>query len=300
MVEEVDKLIFNILIGNHELFLPSVGSLYVERESAQCDQTQHLLPPRNVVSFSSQQRGVSLVDAIRQAAGCEERQAQDVYDRYLMQTRVDTTMTIGQVGVLCDKSFRVDAALNRALNPFERRVMKLKPARKSGGLSWIVWLVASCLVVGCGVYFGSRWYYEQKFGTDDEYEFAAAQPVVAQPVVDSVAQPVVDTATLADAVVAEAAAAQTVQPQPEQSPAPAASTEPAKYRVVYGVFSTQKNAETAVAKAQTLSSDARCRIAPMGSKFMVSVFESDDKGDCQSFIDANRASFKDAWVYTRK
>src|SRR5574344_2013137 len=152
MVEEVNKLIFNVLIGNHEIFLPTIGSLYVERESAHCDQTSHLLPPRNVVSFTSQERGVSLVEAIRQAAACEQRQAQDVYERWLMQTRVDTTLTIGGVGVLCDKSFRVDANLNHALNSFERCAMKLKPARTYGGNWWIVWFVVSCLGVGVGAY----------------------------------------------------------------------------------------------------------------------------------------------------
>ena len=64
MTEQVGRLVGNLLAGGGEVFLPGVGTLYTERRPARRIDRRTVQPPCRVVSFSSQQRGVSLVDEI--------------------------------------------------------------------------------------------------------------------------------------------------------------------------------------------------------------------------------------------
>ena len=117
MVEEVNKIIYNMLIGGKGVLLPGVGTLYIERQGAKRISKDRLLSPRNAVNFSSQAEGRSIVDEIVAIAGCSEEQARDIYDRWLAKTREGKRITIGGVGVLNDKSFSPEAGFNAAINP---------------------------------------------------------------------------------------------------------------------------------------------------------------------------------------
>lgn len=64
MVEQVDRLVGNLLAAGGEVFLPGVGSLYTERRGAKRLSKRTIEPPCRVVGFSSQQRGVSLVELL--------------------------------------------------------------------------------------------------------------------------------------------------------------------------------------------------------------------------------------------
>lgn len=87
MVEEVNKIIYNMLIGGKVVLLPGVGTLYIERQGARRISKDRLLSPRNAVNFSSQSdEGSSIVDEIVAIAGCGEEQARDIYDRWLSKT----------------------------------------------------------------------------------------------------------------------------------------------------------------------------------------------------------------------
>ena len=75
MEEQIGRLVGNLLAGGGEIFLPGVGSLYTERQGARRLNRRTVLPPSRTVAFTSQQRGVSLVDEIarvmREAGGGE-------------------------------------------------------------------------------------------------------------------------------------------------------------------------------------------------------------------------------------
>ena len=64
MEEQIGRLVGNLLAGGGEIFLPGVGSLYTERQGARRLNRRTVLPPSRTVAFTSQQRGVSLVDEI--------------------------------------------------------------------------------------------------------------------------------------------------------------------------------------------------------------------------------------------
>ena len=117
MVNEINRLVGDLLAGGGEVFLPGVGSLYTERRGARRISRRSVLPPSRAVSFTSQERGVSLVAEISGAVQCDAAEAQDVYDRWLARTLENGVLTIEGVGVLKLKHFTPDAAFDRRLNP---------------------------------------------------------------------------------------------------------------------------------------------------------------------------------------
>ena len=60
MVGEVNKIIYNMLISGRGVFLPEVGSLFIERQGARRISKERLLSPRNVVTYSTQEQAPSL------------------------------------------------------------------------------------------------------------------------------------------------------------------------------------------------------------------------------------------------
>ena len=78
MVGEVNKIIYNMLISGRGVYMPEVGTLYIERQGARKISTDKLLSPRNVVRFSSKEQAPSLVAEIVNIAGCGVEQAQDI------------------------------------------------------------------------------------------------------------------------------------------------------------------------------------------------------------------------------
>ena len=64
MVDQVNRLAGNLLAAGGELYLPGVGSLCVRFRGARRLSARLVEPPSREVVFTSQQRGVSLVDEI--------------------------------------------------------------------------------------------------------------------------------------------------------------------------------------------------------------------------------------------
>ncbi len=133
MVEQVNRLVGNLLAGGRDLFLPGVGSLCTERRGAK-RLSRHLVEPAcRVVEFSSQQRGVSLVDEIARAIGepdAVQDQARDIYDRWLNRTLTDDTLTIEGVGVLKFKHFTPDEEFDRRINPQGHAPVRIRRPRR--------------------------------------------------------------------------------------------------------------------------------------------------------------------------
>ena len=126
MVDEVNRLVGNLLAAGSGVFLPGVGSLFVERRGARRLSKRSVQPPCRVVSFSSQQQGVSLADELARTLHCDAAGAQDVYDRWLSRTREGDVLTIEGVGVLKFKNFTLAPAFDRLLNPQGHEVVSQK------------------------------------------------------------------------------------------------------------------------------------------------------------------------------
>ena len=151
MVEQVNRLVGNLLAANSVVWLPDVGTLRVERQAARRLSRREVQPPVRLVNFSSQRSGESLVDAIARAARCDQATAEDIYARWLSRVRTENGVVMEGVGELKFKNFTPDEAFDRRLNPQGRRPMRVHMPRR---LDWSVWvgLVAAVLAVGGLVY----------------------------------------------------------------------------------------------------------------------------------------------------
>lgn len=143
MVEAVNRLVGNRLAEGGEVFLPGVGSLYTDRWGARRISPRKIEPPRHFVAFSSQERGVSLVGEIARTAQCDQTQAQDIYNRWLSVVQHDNTLCIEGVGELKVKSFVLDPAFDKLLNPQGHQPIKIK----SSGSDWVLWVGVVAIVV---------------------------------------------------------------------------------------------------------------------------------------------------------
>lgn len=151
MVEQVNRLVGNLLAANSVVWLPDVGTLRVERQAARRLSRREVQPPVRLVNFSSQRSGESLVDAVARAARCDQATAEDIYARWLSRVRTENGVVMEGVGELKFKNFTPDEAFDRRLNPQGRKPMRVHTPRR---LDWSVWvgLVAAVLAVGGLVY----------------------------------------------------------------------------------------------------------------------------------------------------
>ena len=290
MVGEVNKIIYNMLISGRGVRLPQVGTLYIERQGARRISEDRLLSPRNVVAFSSHEEAPSLVDEIVAIAGCQTSQAEDIYERWKSKTLADGVLTIGGVGQLKGKSFQMEQPFNSAINPKGVKTLVVRrPKRRSN--SWLYAACGVCVIVAlciCGyIMWGDSLFpkndsekvvaavpAEQVVEATDE-EIPAAEPMVSQP------EPSVPTATV-----------------PAQTPA--VQNRRYAYYVVMGVFSTQANVDRAIEQVHSKASEAKCEVLPFGSKFMVTMYGSDSREDCNTFARSYRELFPDLWIYNKK
>jgi len=312
MVDEVNRLVGNLLAAGSGVFLPGVGSLFVERRGARRLSKRSVQPPCRVVSFSSQQQGVSLADELARTLHCDAAGAQDVYDRWLSRTREGDVLTIEGVGVLKFKNFTLAPAFDRLLNPQGHEPVRIKPARR---LDWALWV--GIAAIGIAAVYGGREFlllYPEAPEAAAVTEIPAASDsfgTVEAP--DALVEAPPTERSVAGVSAAQAGGAASGASVPDAAPEPeTAETHPAqeqdaptallsgRHYVVLGVFSTEENARRAVRETEARESALRCRIYRFGGKFMVSPFSSDDAGACAQFIRVQDGRFPDMWTYTAR
>ena len=156
MTEQVNRLIANRLAAGCELFLPGVGSLYVEQRGARRLDDERVVPPCRAVNFTTQEQGVSLIDEIVRAAHCDHEKAQSIYDRWLDSVVGERTLTISGVGELKGNRFNSDPEFEMVLNPYGFDPVRIREKRGDCAL-WIALLaVVSALAIGYFAFFAER------------------------------------------------------------------------------------------------------------------------------------------------
>lgn len=304
MVGEVNKIIYNMLVSGRGVYLPDVGSLYVERQAARKIATYKLLSPRNVVAFQSGEQAPSLVNEIVAVAGCSTEQAADIYQRWSVKTREGNNIKIGGVGVLNHKSFVMESEFASAINP--KGVKTIVIRRRSN--TWLYAICAVCVLVALGfcgyMMFGGK-------QTIDAMRIEPIAKVVEQPATEqpasegAVAQTAEgETNAAAESTNSSSGNATTSTNTSTQSAQSAETvvngTSDYEYYVVMGIFSTEENAQRAVAQAESHIKDVSCKVLPFKDKYMVTLFGSDKIGDCNAFANSYRDIYADLWVYKKK
>lgn len=283
MVAQVNKIIANAIIQNQAVALPTIGSLYVDSVAAKI-KSSSVMPPRYIVRFTSQMRGVALPQLISQVGRCDATQAEEIYKLWMDASKSEKGIEIGGVGVIVAKNFNIKSQFDSVLNPDVYKELQLK--RRVGGWIWIAGSIVGCVVVGLlANYFIGSYLSERPISEPMPEPIVAVEPVVdsimVEPEVDSTVVERVDTIQRQECVAA-----------PE-------SDDPI-YRVVYGVFSSEENAQKAAKMAYATNSDVIARIRPFGEKFMVSIFESDDVEPSKEFIERNKEIYTDLWINKRR
>ena len=280
MIEEVNKIIYNMLISGRGVLLPEIGALYIERQAARKLADGRLLTPRNVVLFSKQEQAPSLVDEIVAIASCSTEQAQDIYERWRAKTYQQGVLTIGGIGELKGGSFTMDKGFMSVINP---QGVKTIVVRKKSSNKWLYAVVGVAVLVALGFFAYVMWGDKIMGGTSEK-------PIQEQVVAPE--QTVAEQTIAADSVA--------VQPQAVEQPQEVKRSEYAYY-VVMGIFSTPENAERAVSQVKSKIKDVECVVLPFkGGKHMVTIFGGDSAADCNAFARSYRDIYPDLWVYNKK
>lgn len=300
MIEEVNKIIYNMLISGRGVHLPDVGSLYIERQGARKISDDRLLSPRNVVAFSSREQAPSLVEEIVAIAGCAREQAEDIYARWIAKTRTDGVVKIGGVGELKGKSFVMEKAFNSAINP---KGVKTLVIRRRSSNGWLYAVCGVCVVVALCVCGYLMWGDQllSKSGKGEPTQLVAEQDVV-MPAAEEATDIATEAAQPAQPSASASASASTATTQPQQ---PAQSTVQAavqsySYYVVMGIFSTDANASRAIEQVRSKINDAACVVLPFKDKYMVTIYGSNSREECNAYARSYRDIYPDLWVYNRK
>ncbi len=272
MAAEVNKLIGGKLLSNETIYLPSVGSLYIIEDSS----------PKKRVEFSSNEHGTSLVAVIEQKASCTSEQASDIYNKWLTEVRTSSLIAIEGVGELRGKSFITSQPFLTQLNPQykETRTMERRtPKKKKGGVGIIVIIVLLLLLLVAGYFIFTRVKASQAEKAQIE-AIATEKAAEQQRVSDSI-----NLAQIEARRIAELEAAQE------------ASSSGLRYRVVFGVFERRSNIDNAYTTIAKIPNSHGAKEYPFGARTMVSMFESDNRRECQDFLMTNYNDYPDSWVY---
>lgn len=291
MIEEVNKIIYNMLISGRGVYLPEVGTLFIERQGARRIDKNRLMSPRNVVAFSSQEQAPSLVEEIVSIASCQREQAQDIYERWIAKTRMEGEVAIGGVGVLRGKSFIADKSFSATINP---KGVKTLVVRRKRSHAWIYVVCAVAIVIALAFFAYLQW--------GDQWGVTAQKQTAAATAVSTQQEPSAEATTASEATDAETSAepAANAENGASQPQVAASSNRAYAYYVVMGVFSTEENAARATEQLRSNIKDVQAEVLPLGNKHMVTAFGSDSREECNTFVRSYRDIYPDLWVYNKK
>ena len=132
MVNEINKIVYNLLMSNREVCIGGVGTLFIVNYAAYRTTNKSITPPYRIVAFTSEERGVSLEEQIAQIAGVDELKAHELFDGWLSAVVEGDALKIEGVGVLRNDKFVAEEDFVAALNPFGRTPLRLKPKANVG------------------------------------------------------------------------------------------------------------------------------------------------------------------------
>lgn len=328
MVAEVNKIIAGELLSHRAVTISGVGTLYVVHRGARRLSRRQIAAPRSEVDFRLSEDGVALAELIRRVAGCDEVQAQAIFERWLAKTRGGEVLTLDGIGTLRHRAFTTDPAFAARLNPAGDDVVTLQPRMNR----IVVAIAVAAIAVAVGVFgyieFGpksvarlvARSERPQPRSAQVAEEKRLAEPVAeeaptaASIVRDSTPAPqaasvasVATAETVDSAEAAEPDTASVAEAEPKEPVLPAVGAQPASERlqagwcyVVFGVFSTEENA--ARCREQLLRDEPSLTVGvyPFGAKYMVAPFAAQDRAACDRFAREHRSAWPDLWIYAKR
>lgn len=314
MVNEVNKIIKNTLIGKGALTLPSLGTLRVTRKSAQL-VGKGVSEPEYILVFSSSEDAISLVDAISNVANIPFVDAEDIYLRWLDKVRTDGRVVINGVGSICDKSFKAEDGITSQLNPNRGEVLTITCRKSSKRMLVIVVLLVVALLVSAGAYLYLSGHLTKdkaeaevsKVATENvDLQDSSTPSVPAQLSTINVDEPfdAVETDDIyIDVESPEGGVAVDEDGQIDViEPAiigPWYEATDLKHYVVVGSYKRRSNANGAIADIEAKSgAQIKCQAIQRGKMYSVVIFGSSDITLCETFVREYKSQFPNAWIYS--
>lgn len=295
MQNAVNNLIYNTLIADGSVALPSVGRLSIVRRPASMSGKK-VSPPQYVVEFSSATEGRTIVDVVSDVASVDLVQAEDIYRRWLDKVRTERGVVIEGVGELRNKSFVAVPELLGALNSVGNAPIRIT-RRRSGG-AWL-YAVAVVLLLAVAIYFAIGYFDTPDIvaceETDIEVENSLSKPEYiadAEPIADVVEEPVMDVAEKPISEVVEEPVMEVAKARNEE--------DDIRHWVVIGTYSTSDNAERAKRDAERGDEGCVCDVFRLGSMYAVVAFGAAEREACEEFKRAHHAKYPQAWIHTPK
>ena len=340
MVKEVNKIIYNSLASGKNLYLTGIGSLVIERLGAKRQTRKFVEQPRKIIAFTEQQKGTPLEEEIARTGNIDAEKAHYIFEQWLIQVLDGDTLNIDGVGTLRHDKFTMTDAFADSLNRQGRERVAIKTRSNGVLYIFASVCCLFALCVAGYVWFennGNNISIPFLRNTDNT-SAASADKQLANTAADKTKteDAIINTDTLAAAPIdsesdapntempdeATTATAVGTKPETELSNAapatersssevqkPAETQKPnntifdsvsGRSYVVLGVYSTPENAFRAVGIAQKRMSDADCTVYRYGTKYMVSIYNSDNREQAVRYMAAVSPTFKDLWVYTKK
>lgn len=295
MQNAVNNLIYNTLIADGSVALPSVGRLSIVRRPASMSGKK-VSPPQYVVEFSSATEGRTIVDVVSDVASVDLVQAEDIYRRWLDKVRTERGVVIEGVGELRNKSFVAVPELLGALNLVGNAPIRIT-RRRSGGV-WF-YAVAAMLIIAVAAYFAIGHFDTPDIVACEETNIEVEKSVSeteymadAETIADVVEEPVMDVAEKPVAEVVEEPVTEVAKAWNEE--------DDIRHWVVIGTYSTSDNAERAKRDAERGDEGCVCDVFRLGSMYAVVAFGAAEREACEEFKRAHRAKYPQAWIHTPK
>ncbi len=308
----VPKIVYDKLASGGGIFLPGIGSLYIERDPARFVSKREMKPPHNRIVYSGRQNPSleSVVDILARTEEAGTKNAAQCYAQWLEEARGDRGFVeINGVGVIKNNFFYPSVGLYERLNPLGSKNIQLRRHKKNSHL-WLIAIVALMAVAAIVLFIVaaanrnsqrnaiiermetviSGGHYEDDTYTGQEEDVTQS----GQTSRDDRSEENSRTAEKETAV--ENAAG-----EPKKTVTPAVAAANPTYHVVAGVFDTRRNAEKCVREDPLKIGSANYKIySYKGGRYMVSAFETIDKASADNRRRELRKYKSDIWVYTKK
>lgn len=299
----VSKIVYDKLASGGGIFLPDVGSLYVERDPARFISKKEIKPPHKRVVYSRKHNPAleSVVDLLARTESVEAGMAPQYYADWLAGAGGGSGFVeINGVGVIKNNFFYPSVGLYERLNPLGGKNIQLKRSGNNSRKLLIAGIAVLALAaVLLAVLSLDRSYHRENraesignlIQDNDSYwgrDSSGAEDYEAYD------DPEEDTEGISETAGAEGTTAITVKDNGSRSAVPA-------YHVVAGVFDTKRNAEKCVREDPLRIGSNNYKIYPYKSdRYMVSAFETTDKAAADARRRELRKYKSDIWVYTKK
>lgn len=286
----IDKIIRSTLLRSRKVFLPDVGTIYIDFKSAKLISDSEIAPPRNTVAFTSRKddNAPSVAERTAEAGGISLSQADELYRDWLREAkRADGSIRIQGVGTIgANEKIEADGELYNLLNSDRRASVKIRKRKSRKAMT----LAASAVVI------------------------AAVAALLVWKYLEITKVPQVPKIRIATQAAIPVPTTDNSTPDPQQ-PQPAAEsptdTLPVDagtdilvhrhiFYIIAGTFSVESNADKYIEQLQRQFSSLECdKVRLSQSRWMVSISSSADRNEAQKMLSELRYVKPDLWIYEK-